>query len=138
MVVVTVLPFSPSVRSSDVPKSFSTSLTYSTSGSIGVSTTLSLAPTLTTFGTISVLLTTGIPSVTVPLVSLTSFGVVVTTLPSAPLLVTVLVPTSLVLSASYRVVTRIILVTTLDLAPFRLNTSCFSVGVREPVLAFTS
>ena len=50
MVVVTVLPFSPSVRSSGVPKSFSTSLTYSASGSIGVSTTLSLAGTLTTVG----------------------------------------------------------------------------------------
>ena len=44
MVVVTVLPFSPSVRSSGVPNSFSIFLTYSTSGSIDVSTTLSLAP----------------------------------------------------------------------------------------------
>ena len=111
---------------------------YSTSGSIGVSTTLSLAPTLTTFGTISVLLTTGVPSVTVPLVSLTSVDVVVTILPSDPLLVTVLVPTSLVLSASYRVVTGIILVTTLDLTPFGLAMSFLTVGVRAPVLAFTS
>ena len=60
MVVVIVLPFSPSVRSSGVPKSFSTSSTYSTSGSIGVSTTLSLAGTLTTVGVEGMI--TGFPS----------------------------------------------------------------------------
>ena len=70
--VVTVLPFSPSVRSSGVPKSFSTSLTYSASGSIGVSTTLSLAATLTI---VSVgFTTTGSPtlSVIVPSAGFTS------------------------------------------------------------------
>ena len=63
MVVVTVLPLSPSVRWSSVPKSFSTSLTYSTSGSIDVSTTLSLAATLT------------IVSVGFTITGFTSFGV---------------------------------------------------------------
>ena len=99
---------------------------------------MDLAPTLTTFGTISVLLTTGVSSVTVPLVSLTSVDVVITLLPSDPLLVTVLVPTSLVLSASYRVVIGIILVTTLDLTPFGLAMSFLTVGVRAPILALTS
>ena len=45
--VLTVLPLAPSTRSLGVSTSRSPSLTYSTSGSIGVSTTLSLAATLT-------------------------------------------------------------------------------------------
>ena len=48
MVVVTVLPLAPSTRSLGVSTSRSPSLTYSTSGSIGTSTTLSFAPTFTT------------------------------------------------------------------------------------------
>ena len=84
---------------------------------IGVSTTFVLVPTLTTFCTISVFLTTGVPLVTSPVISLTSFGVVVTIEPSEPLFTTVFVPTSLVGSGSYRVVTGIVCVTTVSFAP---------------------
>ena len=101
MVVVTVLPFSPSVRSSGVPKSFSTFLTYSTSGSIDVSTTLSLAGTFTTVSVDS-FVRTGFPTVGVisPVVGFTLYVVVIVSSPSSPLTVVEAVPFSFVLSFS--------------------------------------
>ena len=101
MVVVTALPFSPSVRSSGVPKSFSTSLTYSTSGSIGVSTTLSLAATLTTVF-VGSFVRTGFPTLGVisPVVGFTLYVVVIVSSPSSPLTVIASVPFSFVSSFS--------------------------------------
>ena len=84
MVVVTVLPSAPSTRSLGVSTSRSPSLTYSTSGSIGVSTTLSFAATLTI---VSVgFTTTGFPTLSViaPVVGSTLYVVVVVLEPAWP------------------------------------------------------
>ena len=84
MVVVTVLPLAPSTRSLGVSTSRSPSLTYSTSGSIGVSTTLSFAATLTI---VSVgFTTTGSPTLSViaPVVESTLYVVVVVLEPACP------------------------------------------------------
>ena len=57
-----------------------------------VSTTVGFVPTLTTFGTIGVSFSVGLPSVTVPSSSFTILGVVVTILPSLPFDSTISVP----------------------------------------------
>ena len=84
MVVVTVLPLAPSTRSLGVSTSRSPSLTYSTSGSIGVSTTLSLAATLTIVAV--GFTTTGFPTLSViaPVVGSTLYVVVVVRDPVCP------------------------------------------------------